>query len=143
MKPMPDGLVSQAAEAEAAEAAREEIALRSHPAVLRVLTPGARPAQTYGHLPAPAEAEPESWVVVDPFEEIFTLTDALSGTGLLLRPMTADGPGARPGRVAGARRPPVVAAAGRAGPRHLRHAAPAESRRPGRVDQFLRVSSPV
>ncbi|KUM80012.1 hypothetical protein [Streptomyces curacoi] len=54
-------------------ALREEIARRSRPAVLRVLTPGARPAQTYGHLLAPAEDEPESWVVVDQFEEAFTL----------------------------------------------------------------------
>lgn len=52
---------------------REEIARRDRPAVLRVLTPGARPAATYGHLLAPAEGEPESWVVVDQFEEVFTL----------------------------------------------------------------------
>ncbi|KUN99686.1 hypothetical protein [Streptomyces caeruleatus] len=52
---------------------REEIALSGSPAVLRVLTPGPRPAQTYGHLLAPAEDEPESWVVVDQFEEAFTL----------------------------------------------------------------------
>ncbi|MFE7274204.1 hypothetical protein [Streptomyces sp. NPDC057623] len=43
------------------------------PAALRILTPGARPAATYGHLLAPAEGEPESWVVVDQFEEAFTL----------------------------------------------------------------------
>ncbi|MCF1598728.1 nSTAND1 domain-containing NTPase [Streptomyces muensis] len=54
-------------------ALREEIARRSEPAVLRVLTPGERPAQGYGHLLAPAEGEPESWVVVDQFEEAFTL----------------------------------------------------------------------
>ncbi|WP_435281276.1 nSTAND1 domain-containing NTPase [Streptomyces koelreuteriae] len=52
---------------------REEIADRSRAAVLRVFTPGARPARTYGHLLAPAEGEPESWVVVDQFEEVFTL----------------------------------------------------------------------
>ncbi|MFF4505472.1 helix-turn-helix domain-containing protein [Streptomyces sp. NPDC001401] len=52
---------------------RDEIATRGRPAVLRVLTPGDRPAQTYGHLLAPAEGEPESWVVVDQFEEVFTL----------------------------------------------------------------------
>ncbi|MET7738129.1 hypothetical protein ABZT02_43620 [Streptomyces sp. NPDC005402] len=54
-------------------ALRDEIARDSGPAVLRVLTPGPRPAQTYGHLLAPAEDEPESWVVVDQFEEAFTL----------------------------------------------------------------------
>ncbi|MCT9075047.1 nSTAND1 domain-containing NTPase [Streptomyces fulvoviolaceus] len=52
---------------------RDEIATRGRPAVLRVLTPGDRPAQTYGHLLAPADGEPESWVVVDQFEELFTL----------------------------------------------------------------------
>ncbi|WP_369029237.1 nSTAND1 domain-containing NTPase [Streptomyces adonidis] len=52
---------------------REEIADLGCPAVLRVLTPGVRPAQTYGHLLTSAEGEPESWVVVDQFEEVFTL----------------------------------------------------------------------
>ena len=52
---------------------QQEIAHRGRPAVLRVLTPGDRPASTYGHLLAPAEGEPESWVVVDQFEEVFTL----------------------------------------------------------------------
>ncbi|MFG2777642.1 hypothetical protein ACGFY7_07220 [Streptomyces prunicolor] len=42
-------------------------------AVLRVLTPGATPAATHGHLLAPGDGEPDSWVVVDQFEEIFTL----------------------------------------------------------------------
>ncbi|MFE7275577.1 hypothetical protein [Streptomyces sp. NPDC057623] len=54
-------------------ALREEIARCGSPAVLRVLTPGERPAQSYGHLLAPAEGEPESWVVIDQFEEAFTL----------------------------------------------------------------------
>ncbi|KMS68930.1 WD domain, G-beta repeat protein [Streptomyces viridochromogenes] len=52
---------------------QKEIADRGGPAVLRVLTPGQRPAATYGHLLTPAEDEPESWVVVDQFEEVFTL----------------------------------------------------------------------
>ncbi|MDX2549037.1 helix-turn-helix domain-containing protein [Streptomyces sp. WI04-05B] len=42
-------------------------------AVLRVLTPGATPAATHGRLLAPQEGEPDSWVVVDQFEEIYTL----------------------------------------------------------------------
>ncbi|WP_405870928.1 helix-turn-helix domain-containing protein [Streptomyces sp. NBC_00005] len=50
-----------------------EIAARGCPATLRILTPGPTPATTYGHLLAPAEGEPESWVVVDQFEEVFTL----------------------------------------------------------------------
>ncbi|UUU32759.1 hypothetical protein JIX56_24290 [Streptomyces sp. CA-210063] len=52
---------------------REKIADQGGPAVLRILTPGPRPATTYGHLLAPAEGEPDSWVVVDQFEEVFTL----------------------------------------------------------------------
>ncbi|QOV33213.1 hypothetical protein IM697_23485 [Streptomyces ferrugineus] len=52
---------------------REEIARRDAPAVLRFLTPGSRPAATYGHLFTPAPDEPEAWVVVDQFEEVFTL----------------------------------------------------------------------
>ncbi|MCC9706685.1 hypothetical protein E4N62_16235 [Streptomyces sp. MNU76] len=52
---------------------QEEIAQRGRPAVLRVLTPGDRPAVRYGHLLTPAADEPESWVVVDQFEEVFTL----------------------------------------------------------------------
>ncbi|MER5429439.1 hypothetical protein [Streptomyces sp. NPDC002588] len=52
---------------------RKEIARRDGPAVLRVLTPGERPAERYGHLLTPAADEPESWVVVDQFEEAFTL----------------------------------------------------------------------
>ncbi|NEC84683.1 hypothetical protein [Streptomyces sp. SID12501] len=43
------------------------------PAVLRVFTPGERPAETYGHLLIPKDDDPESWVVVDQFEEVFTL----------------------------------------------------------------------
>ncbi|MGY1499408.1 nSTAND1 domain-containing NTPase [Streptomyces sp. QTS52] len=43
------------------------------PAVLRVFTPGERPAETYGHLLVPKDGGPESWVVVDQFEEVFTL----------------------------------------------------------------------
>ena len=52
---------------------QEEIADGTCPARLRILTPGATPATTYGHLLTPTPAEPESWVVVDQFEEIFTL----------------------------------------------------------------------
>jgi WD40 repeat protein len=43
------------------------------PAVLRVLTPGATPAATHGRLLTPQPGEPDSWVIVDQFEEIYTL----------------------------------------------------------------------
>lgn len=53
---------------------REEITRLGGTAVLRVFTPGERPAQTYGRLLAPsAAAGPVGWVVVDQFEEVFTL----------------------------------------------------------------------
>ncbi|WP_327404520.1 hypothetical protein OG194_33600 [Streptomyces sp. NBC_01288] len=52
---------------------QQEIASRGRPAALRVLTPGPRPAETYGHLLTPAEGDPDSYVVVDQFEEVFTL----------------------------------------------------------------------
>ncbi|MGJ5895421.1 nSTAND1 domain-containing NTPase [Streptomyces niveiscabiei] len=52
---------------------RDEAATHGRPAVLRVLTPGPRPATTYAHLLTPADDEPDSWVVVDQFEEVFTL----------------------------------------------------------------------
>ncbi|MFF1299514.1 MULTISPECIES: hypothetical protein [unclassified Streptomyces] len=43
------------------------------PVEVRVFTPGERPAETYGHLLVPKEGAPESWVIVDQFEEVFTL----------------------------------------------------------------------
>jgi WD40 repeat protein/transcriptional regulator with XRE-family HTH domain len=52
---------------------RKAIAHGESPAGLRLFTPGDRPASTYGGLLRPAEGEPESWVVVDQFEEVFTL----------------------------------------------------------------------
>ena len=52
---------------------REQIAQQGRTPVLRILTPGARPAATYGHLLTPTADDPESWVVVDQFEEVFTL----------------------------------------------------------------------
>ncbi|MDX3581197.1 WD40 repeat domain-containing protein [Streptomyces europaeiscabiei] len=51
---------------------RADIARQRCESVLRVLTPGARPAETYGHLLTVADDEPDSWVVVDQFEEVFT-----------------------------------------------------------------------
>jgi WD40 repeat protein len=50
---------------------QREISSRGVPATLRILTPGMTPAATYGPLLAPREEE--NWVVVDQFEEVFTL----------------------------------------------------------------------
>ncbi|WP_189943406.1 nSTAND1 domain-containing NTPase [Streptomyces aurantiogriseus] len=52
---------------------REAIAQGEGQGTLRLFTPGDRPAAMYGRLLSPAEGEPESWVVVDQFEEVFTL----------------------------------------------------------------------
>jgi transcriptional regulator with XRE-family HTH domain len=43
------------------------------PAVIRVLTPGARPAHTHEKALAALDGAGETWVIVDQFEELFTL----------------------------------------------------------------------
>lgn len=43
------------------------------PAVVRVLTPGERPAHTHGQALVPQDGELDTWVIVDQFEELFTL----------------------------------------------------------------------
>ncbi|GAA2420805.1 helix-turn-helix domain-containing protein [Streptomyces coeruleofuscus] len=43
------------------------------PAVVRVLTPGERPAHTHGQALLPQDGELDTWVIVDQFEELFTL----------------------------------------------------------------------
>lgn len=43
------------------------------PAVIRVLTPGDRPAHTHENALTPRAGELDTWVVVDQFEELFTL----------------------------------------------------------------------
>jgi transcriptional regulator with XRE-family HTH domain len=43
------------------------------PAVIRVLTPGERPARTHEKALVPREGDAETWVIVDQFEELFTL----------------------------------------------------------------------
>ncbi|MFF4186346.1 DNA-binding protein [Streptomyces sp. NPDC001691] len=42
-------------------------------AALRILTPGAHPMRTHGHLLEPAPEPGETWLIVDQFEELFTL----------------------------------------------------------------------
>ncbi|MFJ6897469.1 hypothetical protein [Streptomyces hokutonensis] len=43
------------------------------PAVIRVLTPGERPAHTHADALTPKDDELDTWVLVDQFEELFTL----------------------------------------------------------------------
>ncbi|WP_329219251.1 hypothetical protein OG352_22410 [Streptomyces sp. NBC_01485] len=75
---------------------REKIAERGTPAVLRVFTPGPQPAVTYGELLDPADDEPESWVVVDQFEEVFTLCrDPAERARFLNLLLAARAPGSR------------------------------------------------
>ncbi|MFF4056620.1 hypothetical protein ACFYZ8_27090 [Streptomyces sp. NPDC001668] len=54
-------------------ALQEAAGERGRPAVVRILTPGERPAATYGHLLTPGDGAPDSWLIVDQFEEVFTL----------------------------------------------------------------------
>ncbi|WP_338682764.1 hypothetical protein QD712_12655 [Streptomyces acidiscabies] len=75
---------------------RDEAARHGRPAVLRVLTPGPRPATTYAHLLTPADGEPDSWVVVDQFEEVFTLCrDTAERTRFIDLLLTARDPDSR------------------------------------------------
>ncbi|WP_151480746.1 nSTAND1 domain-containing NTPase [Streptomyces albicerus] len=43
------------------------------PAVIRVLTPGERPARTHEKALVPRDGDGETWVIIDQFEELFTL----------------------------------------------------------------------
>lgn len=43
------------------------------PAVIRILTPGERPAHTHAEALVPRDGEQDTWVIVDQFEELFTL----------------------------------------------------------------------
>ncbi|MFJ9631819.1 hypothetical protein ACIRU8_29385 [Streptomyces sp. NPDC101175] len=46
---------------------------RDRPAVVRVLTPGERPAHTHADALTPKDGDLATWVLVDQFEELFTL----------------------------------------------------------------------
>ncbi|CAM5608707.1 WD40 repeat protein/transcriptional regulator with XRE-family HTH domain OS=Streptomyces violarus OX=67380 GN=FHS41_005264 PE=4 SV=1 [Streptomyces violarus] len=51
------------------------------PAVVRVLTPGERPAHTHGRALVPQDGEQDTWVIIDQFEELFTLCARPRGRG--------------------------------------------------------------
>ncbi|KUL46829.1 hypothetical protein ADL12_01775 [Streptomyces regalis] len=57
------GLIPRLRQAEGAE----------RPAVIRVLTPGERPARTHENALVPRDCDADTWVIVDQFEELFTL----------------------------------------------------------------------
>ncbi|MFI6423260.1 helix-turn-helix domain-containing protein [Streptomyces sp. NPDC050842] len=66
----------------------------SRPAAVRVLTPGARPLDRHRSSFVPAAGEGQTWVIVDQFEELFTLcpdpTERLAFTEMLLTARSAE-----------------------------------------------------
>ncbi|UXY32393.1 hypothetical protein N8I87_41835 [Streptomyces sp. HUAS TT20] len=54
---------------------RDSDTTESAPAALRVLTPGEHPLSTHAQRLVPAEGEGDTWLVVDQFEELYTLCD--------------------------------------------------------------------
>jgi WD40 repeat protein/transcriptional regulator with XRE-family HTH domain len=77
-------------------AAREAAQDLGRTAALRILTPGERPAATYGHLLTPRDGDPDSWLIVDQFEEVFTLCrDRAERTRFIDLLLAARDPGSR------------------------------------------------
>ncbi|MFG2462659.1 helix-turn-helix domain-containing protein [Streptomyces sp. NPDC048523] len=77
-------------------AAQEAAQGLGRPAALRIVTPGERPAATYGRLLAPRDGEPDSWLIVDQFEEVFTLCrDRAERTRFIELLLTARDPDSR------------------------------------------------
>ncbi|WP_461011639.1 nSTAND1 domain-containing NTPase [Streptomyces capparidis] len=66
------------------------------PAAIRVLTPGARPWSTHRERLLPAADDGDTWVVVDQFEEVFTLcSDPAEREGFVDALLAAEAPGSR------------------------------------------------
>ncbi|WP_405652691.1 WD40 repeat domain-containing protein [Streptomyces sp. RK9] len=63
------------------------------PAAIRILTPGARPVHEHGKLFVPAPGPGETWVVVDQFEEVFTLCRDPRERAAFIELLLADGDG--------------------------------------------------
>ncbi|MFI7296837.1 helix-turn-helix domain-containing protein [Streptomyces sp. NPDC050121] len=77
-------------------AAQQAAQRLGRPAAVRILTPGERPAATYAHLLAPQDGEPDSWLIVDQFEEVFTLCrDRAERTRFIDLLLTAKDPDSR------------------------------------------------
>ncbi|WP_432037917.1 hypothetical protein [Streptomyces cucumeris] len=74
------------------------------PAAIRILTPGPRPVRDHRRLFTPAEGEGDTWLVVDQFEEVFTLCqDAAERREFIGLLLSARDPGSRLRVVVGAR----------------------------------------
>ncbi|MFJ9565235.1 hypothetical protein ACIRQQ_35015 [Streptomyces fuscichromogenes] len=68
----------------------------ARPAVIRVLTPGERPAHSHADALAPVDGPLDTWVIVDQFEELFTLCgDAAERDRFLELLLAAHAPGSR------------------------------------------------
>ncbi|MFF4796079.1 hypothetical protein ACFY2M_41925 [Streptomyces sp. NPDC001276] len=66
------------------------------PAALRVLTPGEHPLRTHAQRLEPAEGDGDTWLVVDQFEELYTLcTDAAERDEFVDRLLAAPDPASR------------------------------------------------
>ncbi|MEV0254617.1 DNA-binding protein [Streptomyces sp. NPDC050732] len=66
------------------------------PAALRILTPGEHPARTHADKLEPAAGEGDTYVLVDQFEELFTLcADPAEREGFIRRLLAAAEPGSR------------------------------------------------
>ncbi|MDV9172067.1 hypothetical protein R6V09_18360 [Streptomyces sp. W16] len=71
-------------------ALRQEASPARRPAAIRILSPGERPATTHSPALVPAEGDGDTWVLVDQFEEVFTLChDAGERTGFIDQLLTA------------------------------------------------------
>ncbi|MCF1512324.1 hypothetical protein LZ604_32890 [Streptomyces glomeratus] len=55
---------------------RDPNTTESRPSALRVLTPGEHPLSTHAQRMVPAEREGDTWLIVDQFEELYTLCQA-------------------------------------------------------------------
>ncbi len=72
----------------------EDAGLR--PAALRIVTPGPHPLRNHGRLFGPSEAEGDVWLIVDQFEELFTLcADAEERSRFIDLLLAAEDPGRR------------------------------------------------
>ncbi|WP_217212967.1 helix-turn-helix domain-containing protein [Streptomyces sp. AC550_RSS872] len=66
------------------------------PAAVRILTPGEHPLRTHDTVCVPAAGEGDTWLVVDQFEEVFTLCrDTAERAGFLARLLAAAEPASR------------------------------------------------
>ncbi|MFE9679380.1 DNA-binding protein [Streptomyces sp. NPDC006259] len=66
------------------------------PAAIRILTPGAHPLRTHARLFTPAARDGDTWLIVDQFEEVFTLCrDPRERAGFVDELLAAREPGSR------------------------------------------------